>query len=232
MTYDCIFSVGQWCATATYLTKYSLRGCSGPFDWFLAHHVPFATYVDVICRDFDGFMTADTICPDPDTPGRYVETTSKMVSMHDFRAGVPFAEELPVVEAKFLRRAARFRVMLARSQRVLFVRCVQAQEADIDDLCLGLSRLRAKFPRKTIDLVVLQHDAKAVAITTESPMSGLTVHRAPFFGLDGKPVIGNERLCGRVFASLHVRGKWKNRLWRRLKTLRGWYRKHRKCEGR
>ena len=231
MTYDFIFSAGQWCATATYLTKYALRSSSGPFDWFLAHHVPFAVYADVICRDFDGFMTADSICPDPSVPGRYVDSPTQMVSMHDFRADRSFAEELPGVVEKFRRRAARFRASMAAAKSVLLVRCVQAAESDPEDLKAGLSRLRAKYPGKVVDLIVLQHDAQADSLTSAALTDGLTVYRARFFDRDGQPVIGNTKLCGRVFRTLRVRGKWRNICWKRMKTLRSWMRKRLRAGG-
>ena len=231
MTYDFIFSAGQWCATATYLSKYALRSSSGPFDWFLAHHVPFAVYVDVICRDFGGFMTADSIRPDPTAPGRYVDSTTQMVSMHDFRTGHPFVEELPGVVEKFRRRVARFRASMAAAKSVLLVRCVQAAESDPEDLRAGLVRLRTKYPGKVVDLVVLQHDAQAAEMTSSAPMGGLTVYRARFFDRDGQPVIGNVKLCGRVFRTLRVRGRWRNICWKRMKTLRSWLRKRLKTGG-
>lgn len=231
MTYDCIFSAGQWCATATYLAKYALRGSSGPFDWFLAHHVPFAVYADVICRDFDGFMTADSIRPDPTAPGRYVDNATQMVSMHDFHADRSFAEELPVVVEKFRRRIARFRARVEAARSVLLVRCVQAAESDPEDLKVGLARLRGKYPGKVVNLTVLQHDAQADALTSAVLMEGLIVYRARFFDRDGEPVIGNVKLCGRVFRTLRVRGRWRNICWKRLKTLRSWMRKRMKTGG-
>lgn len=226
-----MFSVGQWCATATYLAKYALRSSSGPFDWFLAHHVPFAVYADVICRDFAGFMTAGSIRPDPTAPGRYVDGTTQMVSMHDFRPGRPFAEELPGVVEKYRRRVARFRASMAAAKSVLLVRCVQAEESDPEDLEAGLSRLRAKYPGKVVDLIVLQYDARADALTSVALMDGLTVYRARFFDRDGQPVIGNMKLCGQVFRSLRVRGRWRNICWKRMKTLRSWMSKRLKAGG-
>lgn len=139
--YDYILNLGDTCFAATALNLARLRKFSGPFDWIGGANLD--TRVEMMENKFKDFFNASDFEMCNNLPGRYYNTRTNMLFLHDFSHDGNFESEFPDVRDKYRRRCDRFIKYLSSGRRVLLV-CVSSADTT-DDAARALQRLRARF---------------------------------------------------------------------------------------
>jgi len=227
--YDFAFGLGQNCANAAYMAGWNLRTCSSPFDWLDGRKAGLAVCVDLICRDFDGFLDRASLKPmenklgpiDDKNCDYYEDTKNGFMAMHEFPRGVPLDESYPKVMAKHRRRIERLYARVRAAKRTLFVYWSRFESVPDARLLELVVRLRAKFEGSAVDLLVIENKDGADGIESASELAD-GVYRVVgrfFVNRDDNLVMGDEKLNGRVYGavprlwSLRLEG-WKRNLQR------------------
>jgi len=218
--YDSVCSFGQWCATSILLRKCGLRSASGPFDW-LGPGTSVSGYVDLILSGFEGFLQKEKLRHVGDNPSAghayYFDDGIGQELRHDFAIDAPFEEEYVRVLAKYRRRIERMNELLAGGGRILFVHYRGQGHYAADELVPAMERLRAAFPRSTLDLLVLECDGSAREPAFDEPGPGIARAVGDFYDRGRfDAVLGNERLVMKVLRGIGMRGKWRNLLRMRM----------------
>lgn len=224
-TYDAVWSLGQWCATAMAMKKCGLRSASGPFDWMMGRGVHIHTYVDLLTAEFADFFLKENmqkVC-DAIREGteHWKDTRLGLEIRHDFRLGVPFETNYANFRIRIGRRIVRLLELLRRGGCVLFVHWMGEGSYQREDVVAEVRRLRAAFPESTIDLLVIETEKFKPDVLYEEPEPGVVFAVGDFYDQERfDPVQGNEKLVVSVLRRVRMRGRWKNILHLKMASLR------------
>lgn len=227
--YDSVFAIGHYCGTAMYMIRHGLRAMSGPLDWIGGDPNGFANHVNLICRDFAGFMPIDRLVPVPNRHGPdddpvhdyYRDDATKMLIYHDFPAGVPPAESYAEVRARFDRRIARFYATVRAARHALLIYHTIWESLDAAAVAEAARRLREKLGAG-VDLLVIEHVKDATEVEERELSPGVDYVRGPFFRPETHIVLGDRALGDRIYGRIRCRGRLRRR-------IRNWF-KSRKVE--
>lgn len=165
--YDLILGVGNACSATQTIRAAGLQHLSFPFDWIIYHDGITAGASDLRLRadtlvdGFDGWLDAADLQRGGFAPKNgkdiYENRRTGVIFNHDFRQGVPFDREFPVVRDRYARREGRLYRCLETSRSVLLVRVdrpEQKRPTSIDDCRYAQQRLAKRFPRAQFDLIL------------------------------------------------------------------------------
>lgn len=225
MIYDCVYSLGQWCATAIYLKRLGLRAFSGPFDW-VGPTTELPVYFETICGDFRAFMLKENLRfleSDPiEGTDHYEDVTTGWHTHHEFRTGIDFETNYRNYHAMLSRRVKRFQNSLMNGQRVLLVHFHGGGERyAASAVCAGMQRLREKYPSARVDLLLLEPENHHAGLTRESLTEGVVRVTGDFYDRARfDPVMGNDRLVRSVLGGIRLHGKFRNLLRQRMQSFK------------
>lgn len=223
-TYDRVYSLGQWCATAIYLKKLGLRSASGPFDW-TGPNERLPKYFELLRTGFRGYMQKANLrfMEEASSEGtvHYLDAATGFQTHHDFRAGVPFDAMFDAFRAMLDRRIARLQSDLASRRRLLLVHYLGEGHYARADIAAEMARLRAQFPLPEIDLLVLETEKSASGLAWEEPAPGVRFVVGDFYDrARHDEVLGNEPLCRRALSGIRLRGRLKNLIRLKAESLK------------
>jgi len=226
VTYDFVCSVGHYCAAAMYLRRHDLRSMSGPLDWVGMEPDGLAVSLRLLGDGFRGFLERSTLKPLPDRARYgdgvhdcYLDEGTGMLVYHDFPCGVPFDEAYAAVRAKYDRRVARLHRKLKACRRALLVFQTITEHPDVSQGAPALERLRARYPKTQIDLLVIEHVEGLAEVEESCPVSGVRHFRGPFHRPEVHKVLGDIALCDRIYAGIRCRGATSVRLRHRFERF-------------
>lgn len=217
-TYDFVCGIGHYCVTASYLKRHNLRFASGPFDWHAQGRNALLANVRLIENDFNGFLNFESLEPIPDTANAvnkthkdfYRDRVNDICFFHDFPRGVPLSESFAAVREKYDRRIDRF-YKLARVGATLLIYHTRFDRVSDAVLLEAVSRLRAKLSSE-VDLLVVEWDKTAQDLSFTDVAPGAYRASGPLCSEDISDLLGNRKLCDRIYGAIRLRGKFRNRL--------------------
>lgn len=226
-TYDFVCGIGHYCVTASYLKRHCLRTASGPFDWHAQEKDALLSNVALIETDFRDFLKQDALVKFDKSSDElnntdkdfYRDETTGISFYHDFPRGVDLKDSYPAVRAKYDRRIARF-YEHAKFGRTLLIYHTRTDSVSDEVLVEALSRLRQKLSPQ-VDLLVIQWDRMREDIGWERVTDGGYRASGPLFAEDVRNLLGNTKLCDKIYGAIPFRGKWRQRLRRFFLKLRG-----------
>ena len=184
--YDFIFSIGRACACSQALRKAGLQLLSLPWDWLVLHPLngrrELPVRLDVMEAGFADWLREEDlefVSPIPATgKDQYRNRRYGIAHPHDFPLGVPLHESYPAAKAKYDRRVARFKRLMAESRTCVLAVCVDtpvAPKAEIDECREAQRRLQALYPHVKVDFLLISlEDGRSFADrTTEDLGDGL-----------------------------------------------------------
>ena len=162
--YDLIFGLGRACACSQMLRRASLQLLSFPWDWLTSDRSvgPDLRFrADTLCNGFNSWFTPGDIeeLPSEDwAPNRRCKSRSTRIAyLHDFPKSMSVEEAFPAVKAKYERRLARLRRLIASSKTVL-VACLDlpglCAPTPLEDVRYARIRLAEAFPGAKFDFVL------------------------------------------------------------------------------
>ena len=98
-------SLGYFCSVAIELARFGIREESSPFDWLISD---FKGVISAIEKNFEDFLTYDYLSQDKKHPNIYRNTKYNIDFYHDFNPYCELKQQLPNVQAKYIRRITRF----------------------------------------------------------------------------------------------------------------------------
>lgn len=230
--YDFVCSIGHYCATAMYLKRHQLRTASYPLDWVGKGPDGFVTHMGLVSGDFRGLLASPEALVrkvnrrvrkvDDLRHDYYLDSGTGMLCYHDFPTGVPLKRSFPHVRSKYDRRIARFYETVRASRRTLLVyqTCYERLE---DGLILGkMEEIRRRLAPARVDLLVIEDRCGKPVVEITEPGDGVYHAIGWFFKPEVNAVLGDMRLCDRVYAQIRCRGAAGRRL--RGSLVRGWIR--------
>ncbi len=168
--YDFAFSLGATCPSTEVLRKLFLQHASFPFDWLFGS--TFLGRIDILLDHFEHWLDIE------DLEKKYTEANiskdayynkrTGITFNHDFPAGVPLAESLPLVVEKYRRRIDRlfYEIERANSILVLWTEAPHLPAQVTDEMLIeGQRKLQAQYPNKIIDIVCLSRDTQERHVT-------------------------------------------------------------------
>lgn len=232
--YDHVISFGATCGCAMHMLRHGLRNCSLPLDWMGVEQIGWSGTVDLVCGGFKDYLLLENLVPydGPQPPHAedrrtdiYFDQAWKIISAHDFRKGVPLAEQYDKVMDKVHRRQARLMALLAEpSKKLVLFRDIRGEEDDAIVLAAA-RRLKAAFPEGTTNVVYLRNRVGFAGFERRDLAPDVVVFDGWFHRKDAHVSLGDIALNDRVFSRIRARGKYLNILkdklaaWRRrLKT--------------
>ena len=213
--YNLIYSLGRDCACATYMSRFGLRTCSGPFDWLtmpLTMDTDFQRRVELILTDFNSFWNPEDFRFLPKDPkvfndekcDYYENIKTGFWFFHDFPKGIPFEESLPKVREKYQRRIARFYREIHKHKRVLLIwfnHCFLGDNNLQINLC---NKICEKFG-KQIDFLIIEHNedlplGKIEKIEISRNITKYSLYTRKWDEAGNPTTLGQEEICGKIFA--------------------------------
>ena len=224
--YDFVCSIGHYCGAAMYLRRHCLRSMSSPLDWIGEDPGGLANHVDLVCRDFAGFMERENLTrlENPRTPvddlvhDYYRDEGTGVLLYHDFPSDVPLDASYPRVREKFDRRIARFYATVAASRRALLVYHTRSERLDDAAVTDAAARLRAKLG-EGVDLLVVESVPGMEGLDVRELAPGVDYARGWFFRPERHHVLGDIPLSDRVYGRIRCRGQFLRRIQKRFKRL-------------
>ncbi|MDD3237355.1 MAG: DUF1796 family putative cysteine peptidase [Candidatus Gastranaerophilales bacterium] len=216
--YDIIYSIGDNCGCAMYLSDHNLRATSGPLDWLVGQKLKDS--VELIVSDFKNLLKQNlfikTQLENSSTHDTYKNTFWDIDFIHDFPVGIPIGDSFSAVEEKYQRRINRFYELIKNKNRVLFV-WFSLSSQDSNEEIIDLSKkLNNKF-KKEIDLLIIEHDeTKALeGIEKIKLNNNITCYKLYAKGKDGNPeqaTMGNETICNKIFKNYSLNMSLSNKI--------------------
>lgn len=165
--YDLIFGLGFACSCSESLRRAKLQLLSFPYDWITLALRSGADYrhelrdrIGEINDEFRNWFLPDEFafvrCDGQTGRNIYVSRRLNHVFNHDFPTGVPFAESLPAVQAKYRRRIRRLLELIRSARRVLVVRIDRPDlpvATDVADCQAAVAALERKFSGTRFDFL-------------------------------------------------------------------------------
>lgn len=232
--YDHVISFGSTCGCAMYLVRHGLRSCSLPFDWIGTWRIGLSGTVDIVGGGFKSFFGPETTVPmtppDPEAAQRQqtawvADTVSRLVSAHDFRKGIPLADQFDGVMGKFRRRQRRLLDILREPSKKLVIYRDTGGNEDDATIAASADRLRRAFPSGTTNVVYLRNAVGFDGLRRRDLAPGVVVFDGWFHRPEMHVSMGDVALNNRVFSRIRAHGRqWnllRNKLvayHRRLKT--------------
>lgn len=127
-------SLGWFCGTAASMSKYGLRGFSGPFDWYFSD---FSGVIQTIETDFIDFLAEANLVNTEEKPLEFDDIKYGFHFCHEIKNG--YSQDIESVREKYLRRIEKFRSEL-KSGDVCFIRAVRDQK-ELDYIYGNRSRI-------------------------------------------------------------------------------------------
>ena len=225
-TYDFVCGIGHYCVTASYLKRHCLRMVSGPFDWHAQEKDALLPNVKLIETDFRGFLKQESLVKFDKSSDEinntdkdfYRDSETGISFYHDFPRGVDLKDSYPAVRAKYERRIARF-YERAKTGRTLLIYHTRTDQVSDEVLIEALARLRQKLSTQ-VDLLVIQWDRTREDVGWDRVADGGYRARGPLFAEDVRNLLGNTKLCDRIYGAIPFRGKWRQRLRRLVLKLK------------
>ena len=163
--FDFVVSIGQGCASTSYLRRCNLQNFSFPFDWIAG--APFDVLTDYIINGFQNFLNIEDLEPYILKEGHkndgpcdlYRNKRNNYHHFHDFTKNMPLEESFKIVKAKYDRRIKRFYECIDSSKKILFVwfsHFVPLQDENFTESC---KRLREHFQDKEIYMLVIENSS-------------------------------------------------------------------------
>ena len=184
--YDFIFGIGRACACSQALRKAGLQLLSLPWDWLVVHPLngrrELPVRLDIMESGFADWLREEDlefVSPIAATgKDQYRNRRYGIAHPHDFPLGVPLHESYPAAKAKYDRRVARFKRLMAESRTRVLAVCVDtpvAPKAEIDECREAQRRLQALYPHVKVDFLLISlEDGRSFANrTTEDLGDGL-----------------------------------------------------------
>ncbi len=182
-SFDIIYSLGFNCDCASFLKRYSLRSCSGPFDWVGVSS--FQQRIDLILEDFKGFLEyhdLELISPSDGFKEAYQSKKTNMSFRHDFNISRDLKREFANVKAKYERRIARFYKNIEESEDILFVYMATNEFLRNEVLTENVQALEAKLGKKISFTVIQQDDSvKKGDIVLENISANIKSYHLDFY---------------------------------------------------
>jgi len=216
-TYDFIFGIGRACACSQALRRAGLQLLSLPWDWFATDPQPDGPDLDVRLKimetDFADWLREEDLkfISDHADNGKdqYRNTRYPLVYLHDFPHGVPLHESYPAVKAKYDRRVARLRRLLAEAKNgvlAVYMDSPVSAKADVATCQAAQRRLQSLYPHVKVDflMITLESGRPFKDRTVEDLGEGFTHVSFDFkdYGR-GKPDYAvNLQMCADVMKSL------------------------------
>ena len=208
--YDHVISFGATCGCAMHMTRHCLRNCSLPLDWVGTFLIGLKGAVDLVTSGFKDYLLLKNLVPYEPRPEWYIDQKWEVVSGHDFRKGVPLAEQYDRVMDKIHRRQARLMTFLAESSKKLVLfRDTMGKEDDATILA-AVRRLKAAFPAGTTNVVYLRDRVGFAGFERRDLASDVVVFDAWFHKPEIHISLGDITLNDRVFSRIRARGKYLN----------------------
>ncbi len=162
--YGFIFGIGRACSCSQCLRAAGLQLASFPWDWL---GDPGAKgRVEIICNDFkDWFNLEDLEHHEPHTiyVKEYVNNNRNGIFfLHDFKDGIPIADQYPAIKAKYERRIARQDNCIKSSKGPVLAVCIdaphQTESTPLDEIRECRRMLEAKYPGVKFDMLLMNRD--------------------------------------------------------------------------
>ena len=163
--YDTVFSLGEACFCATFLSKLRLRKFSAPFDWM--YGATFDERFEILLDDFNNFIDKEDLSfvgrrDRPNPQDVYYDKRTGITFNHDFQYNGDFAKDYPKVREKYDKRIKRLLHYLEKGGHVLMVYMeLPGSEQGVSSL-EKLKELMAVISRKyanaEIDILYIKHD--------------------------------------------------------------------------
>ena len=224
--YDFVCSIGHYCAPAMYMRRHFLRSMSGPLDWIAGSSGGLLASVDLICRDFEGFMQKDRLIriPNPRTNqddlehDYYRDEGTQMVFYHDFPTGMSQEQAYGAVREKYDRRIARFySTMNGKSLLIFHTKAVSVGAETVKE---AARRLRAKFKcAGVVDLLVIETVEGMKEMTFAELEPGVYHAQGWFYRPEIHWVLGDLALCDRIYSAIRCVGRTQRKLTVALRKL-------------
>ena len=234
--YDFVSSIGHYCGAAMYMRRHCLRSMSGPLDWVGEDPGGLANHVDIICRDFRGFMDKANLIPlvNPRTAiddlanDYYRDGGTGILTYHDFPTGVSLDESYGNVRARFDRRIRRFYETVAAARHVLLIFQTKTQKLTEPEVASAAARLREKLGSH-VDLLVVESVPGMAGLDVQELSPGVDYARGWLFRPEKHWIMGDRDLYDRIYSRIRCKGRLKRRM---QKRFRKWIRRFQKCTGR
>lgn len=117
---NCI-SLGWFCGVASSMSRYGLRRCSGPFDWYFSD---LESVLKLMETDFNDFMARKNLFVDADVPIVFHDKKYGFLCSHDIQND--FETEYEGIYQKYMRRANRF--LSDTKEPTCFIRAVRSEQ--------------------------------------------------------------------------------------------------------
>lgn len=204
--YDLVFGLGFACSCSESLRRAKLQLLSFPYDWItlalrsgVDYRHELRDRIGEIESEFGNWFLPDEFAfvrSDGQT-GKdiYVSRRLNHVFNHDFPAGVPFAESLPAVQAKYRRRIRRLLELIRSSRRVLVVRIDRPDlpvATDVADCRAAVEALERKFAGTRFDFLQVSCEPGGVGLREETLDGHVTRWRLDYRDL--RPGVENWRV--------------------------------------
>jgi len=217
------------------LKKAGLRSSSGPFDW-MGFCLPLSRYVDILVSEFETYMLKDNLHFVKEDPAEgvatYEDRMTGLSSVHDFKIGVPFDSMYARFRQVLDRRNARLLSVLRQETRILFVHYRGEGHYESSELIGEMEKLRRKFPRSTIDLLVLETEKGASGLTVDAIGFGVVRIVGDFYDRERfDAVVGNEKLLMKALRRVRMRGRLRNLLWQKVQSVKRRFLRHVRTRG-
>ncbi len=219
-TYDVVIPFGRTCAAAMYSIERGFRRCSLPFDWVGTPNI--GMLVEFILNGFADFMVPERLeymeplkgFPPDIHHDYYRDPTNQFLTFHDFRKGIPMAEERVVVKERYDRRIKRLYEILESPTKKLLFRWAYDDLPSTETLIESVTALRNRFSQGEIDLLFMNSvkDFKGIEMISVAP--GITLARGYFHNVAKHITTGDCELTNRILKRVSVRGAWRERLFR------------------
>ena len=216
--YDHVISFGATCGCAMHMARHGLRSCSLPLDWMGTEQIGLNGVVDLVSGGFKDYLLLENL--QPWQTDMYIDQAWKIISAHDFRKGIPIAEQYDKVMEKVRRRQARLMSFLAESSKKLVLfRDLYGKEDDATILA-AVRRLKAAFPAGTTNVVYLRNRAGFAGFERRDLAPDVVVFDAWFHKPEIHMILGDIALNDRIFSRIRARGKYLNILKDKLAAWR------------
>lgn len=226
-TYDAVIPFGHTCAAAMYSSERGFRRCSLPFDWIGSGLAGIKALAGYVLNGFEGYMAPEQLVhwdPFKNIPpdayhDPYWNPGTQLIFVHDFRKGIPMAEESVAVKERYNRRIRRlYEILESPAKKLLF--CWAYDEHPSSETLIEVAcAMRKRFPQGEIDLLFMESVKDFQGLEQISVAPGITLVRGYFYNIAKGVTMGDCELSNRVLKQVSVRGSRKELVRRAFRRL-------------